>query len=124
MILIDTSVWIDHLRTGDPAVAAALERGGVLMHPFILGEVACGNFSRKRGEILRLLAELPASPVATDEETLSFIEQHALMGRGIGYIDAHLLAAVALAGHARLWTRDKHLGAIAVEMKLAYTKKH
>lgn len=118
MILIDTSVWIDHLRAGVPAVAAALERNGVLMHPFVLGELACGNL-RKRGDVLRLLAELPTAPTATDPEALGFIARHALMGRGIGYIDVHLLASAALAGTARLWTRDKRLVEVATDLKLA-----
>jgi hypothetical protein len=120
MILIDTSVWVDHLRAGDQAVAAALERGGVLMHPFVLGEIACGNLTKKRSEVLRLLAELPAAPTATDPEALIFVERHALMGRGIGYIDVHLLAAVALAGKARLWTRDKRLAAVAADLGVAH----
>jgi predicted nucleic acid-binding protein len=119
MILVDTSVWIDHLRTGDQALADELQRSNVLMHPFVLGELACGNLTRKRGEVLRLLAELPAAPAVTDEEALGFIERHALMGRGIGYIDVHLLAAAALAGDAQLWTRDKRLAAIAIELDLA-----
>jgi|SRR5882724_6951962 len=124
MILIDTSVWVDHLRSGDQAVAAALERGGVLMHPFVLGEIACGNLTKKRSEVLRLLAELPAAQSATDEEALSFIERYGLMGRGIGYIDVHLLASVMLAGKARLWTRDKRLAAIAADLKLAHPEAH
>jgi predicted nucleic acid-binding protein len=124
MILIDTSVWVDHLRSGDQAVATVLDRGGVLMHPFVLGEIACGNLTKKRSEVLRLLAELPAAPAATEEEALGFVERHALMGRGIGYIDVHLLAAVALAGKARLWTRDKRLAAIAADLRLAHAEGH
>lgn len=94
-----------------PALAAALDRGRVLVHPFVLGELACGNL-RNRGEILRLLGGLPGAPIATDPEALDFIEQRALMGRGIDYIDVHLLASVALAGTARLWTWDKRLAAV------------
>ena len=94
------------------------------MHPFVLGEIACGNLGRKRGELLRLLAELPAAPMATDEEALGVIERHALMGRGIGYIDVHLLAAVALGGSAQLWTRDTRLAAIAADLDLAYADAH
>jgi predicted nucleic acid-binding protein len=122
MILVDTSVWVDHLRDGAPALAAALEQGGVLMHPFILGELACGNL-KNRGEVLQLLEELPTAPVATDPEALDFIERRALMGRGIGYIDVHLLASVALAEAARLWTRDKRLAAVAADLKLAYAEQ-
>ena len=119
MILVDTSVWVDHLRAGAPALAVALEGGEVLMHPFVLGEVACGRL-RNRAQVLRLLGELPAAQVATDAEVLEFIERRALMGRGIGYIDAHLLASAALAGTARLWTRDRRLAVVAADLKLAY----
>ena len=117
MILVDTSVWIDHLRAGDDELAALLNGSRVLMHPFVLGELACGNL-RNRELVLRLLKDLPRAAVATDEEVLFFIERHALMGRGIGYVDAHLLAAVTLSDSARLWTRDKGLRALANELAL------
>ena len=119
MILVDTSVWIAHLRDGVLPLAAALEHGGVLMHPFVLGELACGSL-KKRREILRLLGALPSAPQATNPEVMDFIERRALMGRGVGYIDVHLLASVALAGTARLWTLDKRLAAVAADLKLAY----
>ncbi len=119
MILVDTSVWIDHLRLGESALATALEGGQVMMHPFVLGELACGNL-KNRDEVLRLLGDLPAAPTATDPEALDFIERRALMGRGIGYIDVHLLASAALDGVARLWTRDHRLSAAAAELKLAF----
>jgi hypothetical protein len=122
MILADTSVWVDHLREGAPALAVALEQAGVLMHPFVRGELACGNL-KNRGEVLRLLGELPAAPLATDAEVLDFIEQRALMGRGLGYIDIHLLASVALAGSARLWTRDKRLATVAAALNLAHAAR-
>ena len=117
MILVDTSVWIDHLRVGVPALVTALERGQVLMHPFVLGELACGNL-KYRSQVLELLGNLPPAPIATEVEALRFIERRALMGRGIGYIDAHLLAATALIGAARLWTRDRRLAAVATELEL------
>ena len=122
MILVDTSVWVDHLRDGTPALAAALEQGRVLMHPFVLGELACGNL-KNRSEVLQLLGELPAAPMATDPEALDFIERRALMGRGIGYVDVHLLASVALAGTSQLWTRDKRLAAVAADLELAYAEQ-
>ncbi|OFW26802.1 MAG: ribonuclease [Acidobacteria bacterium RIFCSPLOWO2_02_FULL_65_29] len=122
MILVDTSVWVDHLREGAPALAAALEQGNVLMHPFVLGELACGNL-KNRGEVLRLLDDLPGAPMATDAEVLDLIKRRALMGRGMGYIDVHLLASVALAGTAQLWTRDKRLAAVAVDLELAYAEQ-
>jgi len=122
MILVDTSVWVDHLRDGTPALAAALEQGRVLTHPFVLGELACGNL-KNRSEVLQLLGELPAAPMATDPEALDFIERRALMGRGIGYVDVHLLASVALAGTAQLWTQDKRLAAVAADLELAYAEQ-
>lgn len=117
MILVDTSVWIDHLRSGDDELVQQLNNSSVLMHPFVLGELACGNLN-KRKEVLTLLNDLPKSSVATDSEALFFIEQHKLMARGIGYIDAHLLAAVALDGSASLWTRDKRLRAVGDALSL------
>ena len=114
MILVDTSVWIDHLRHGDAELVDALNQSQVMTHPFVRGELACGNL-QARSSVLTLLGSLPAATVATDEETLAFIEQHALMGRGIGYIDAHLCASVRLSG-ARLWTRDKRLRTIAMAL--------
>lgn len=120
MILVDTSVWIDHLRKGDTKLVKLLQDGSVLMHPFIIGEIACGSLSQ-RLMILNLLRDLPPALVAQDTEAMSFIDRHALHGRGIGYIDVHLLASTALTLGARLWTRDKRLHAIAVEKGLAQT---
>jgi predicted nucleic acid-binding protein len=119
VILVDTTVWIDHLRSGETALAAALEDGRVLMHPFVLGELACGTL-KNRDEVLDLLGNLPAAPTATDPEVLGLIERRALMGRGIGYIDVHLLASAALADVGRLWTRDRRLAAVASELELAF----
>ena len=118
MILVDTSVWIDHLRHGDAELVDALNQFQVLIHPFVLGEIACGNL-QARSTVLTLLGSLPAATVATDEETLAFIEQHALMGRGIGYIDAHLCASARLSG-AQLWTRDKRLRTISFALGWAH----
>jgi predicted nucleic acid-binding protein len=118
VILADTSVWIDHFRGGDPRLHVALTEGEVLMHPFIIGELACGNFAR-RDETMDLLGQLPMSRVATHEETLAMIDRRKLMGRGIGYVDAHLLAAVAITPDARLLTNDKRLAGVAVALKLA-----
>jgi predicted nucleic acid-binding protein len=119
MILVDTSVWIDHLRKGDERLIRALGANQVLMHPFIEGELACGNL-RNRGEILALLSDLPRAIIASEEEVLFFIERHGLMGQGIGYIDAHLLAATSLEDSARLWTRDKRLLGIAQDLGLKH----
>ncbi len=118
MILVDSSVWVDHLRTGEPTLVELLNSSKVLIHPFVVGELACGNL-KNRNVVLSLLRDLPAVPVATDEAVLFFIERHGLMGRGIGYIDAHLLAAAVLAGNMQIWTRDKRLCAVAESIKLA-----
>ena len=122
MILVDTSVWIDHLRSGEPLLVAGLEGGRVMMHPFVLGELACGNLAN-RSEVLELLGGLPAAPTATDPEALEFIERRALMGRGIGYLDVHLLASIVLSDDARLWTRDRRLAAVATELDLAFSEE-
>ena len=119
-MLVDTSVWIDHLRHGDADLAAALHAAQVGVHPFVAGELACGNL-HSRVEVLGLLQALPQIPVATDKEVLFFIDRHSLMGRGIGYVDAHLLASTMLGG-AQLWTRDKKLHLIASELSLAHTE--
>lgn len=108
MILVDTSVWIDHFREGSPQLIAALNRNEVLMHPYVLGELACGNL-KSRASTLKLLSNLPPAPKASDGEVMTFIETHRLMGQGIGLIDAHLLASTALGAGTRLWTADKSL---------------
>lgn len=118
MILVDTSIWVDHLRTGDPQLGSLLQNGRVLAHPWVTGELALGHLSR-RGEILGLLHNLPQATVATDVEVMALIENRQLFGLGIGYVDAHLLAATLLTRDARLWTRDKRLAAVAVRQGLA-----
>ncbi len=122
-MLADTSVWIDHLRHGDAELAAALEAGQIWMHMFVLGELACGNLRSRaqRTQVLELLQALPAMPANTDSEVLFFIDQHELMGRGIGYIEMHLLASARLGG-VPLWTRDKRLHAVAAELGLAHSE--
>lgn len=115
MILVDTSVWVDHLRRSDRALAELLERGRVLMHPFVVGEIACGSLAERR-VTLDLLQDLPSAVVAEADEVLRFIEQRGLHGKGIGFIDVHLLASTALTAGARLWTRDKRLHVVAEEL--------
>lgn len=117
MILVDTSVWVQHLRRGVPELAAMLEAGDVLTHTLVLGELACGNL-RNRARILADLGALPFTPRATDDEALAFLEHRQLMGRGLGIVDVHLLASAALAGDARLWTLDRRLAAVAEELGL------
>ena len=108
MILVDTSVWADHLRRGHPGLVELLERSIVMMHPFVVGEIACGSL-HNREPILELLQGLAAAAVAEEGEVLRFIENHVLHGKGIGHVDDHLLASVALTDGARIWTRDKKL---------------
>lgn len=120
MILVDTSIWVDHLRAGDDGLATALERGLVFTHPFVVGELACGRMRDQDG-VLGLLRSLPFGPVATDDEALQYIDFHQLMGRGIGFIDVHLLASTALAEGMRIWTRDRRLEEVATELGMAYT---
>jgi predicted nucleic acid-binding protein len=119
LILVDTSVWVDHLRTSDAKLAYLLERQQVAMHPFVLGEIACGSL-KKRALVFELLADLPTAVVAYAEEILGFIERHALYGEGIGYVDAHLVASTALTEDAKLWTRDKRLLAVAQKLGCAF----
>ena len=118
MILVDTSIWIDHLRTGDPELGELLRDGQVLAHPWVTGELALGHLSR-RSEILGLLHNIPQATLATDDEVLTLIDERQLFGLGIGYVDAHLLAATTLTTPARLWTRDKRLAAVAGQHGLA-----
>ncbi|MEJ0076902.1 MAG: PIN domain-containing protein [Alphaproteobacteria bacterium] len=108
MILADTSVWVDHLRYGKKELADLLDHAQVLTHPFIIGELAVGHL-KPRDQILRDLAELPWATVATDTEVLRLIDRHMLFGSGIGYIDAHLLAAALLTPRTSIWSRDRHL---------------
>ena len=119
MILVDTSVWVDHLRAGDAQLVDLLERAKVVMHPFVVGEIACGRLA-DRPAILELLQDLPAASVAEAEEVLAFFERHVLHGKGIGYVDVHLLAAVALTEGTTLWTRDKRLLAAAESLGCAF----
>jgi predicted nucleic acid-binding protein len=117
MILVDTSVWIDHLRAADRTLTGLLAARTVLVHPFVTGELALGNL-RQRDLVLRAMKDLPQANVATDEEVLFLINRHALFGSGIGYVDAHLLAAVRLA-EASLWTREQRLRGVAERLGLA-----
>ncbi len=119
MILVDTSVWVDHFRGGDKVLADLLDRGLVLTHPFVIGELALGHL-RQRETVMDALLGLPCASVATDAEVLHFINHHVLFGRGVGYVDVHLLAGARLTGGAELWTNDKRLHAVAAELGLAF----
>lgn len=114
MILVDTSVWVDHLRRGEAGLARLLDEGTVLTHRLVVEELACGALKR-RGEFLGLLETLPKAPEAEHAEFLHFVERRGLAGSGLGAVDAHLLASAALAG-ARLWTRDAALARAAARL--------
>jgi predicted nucleic acid-binding protein len=118
MILVDTAVWIDHLTDTDAMLQKLLDDGQVFSHPLVVGELAMGNL-KPRDPILKSLRFLPTILAATDDEVLQFIADHRLFGIGIGYIDAHLLAAVQLTPDAKLWTHDKRLHAAAERLNLA-----
>jgi hypothetical protein len=123
MILVDTSVWVEHLRTSDEMLIALLNGGEVLGHPFVTGELALGNL-RRRDPFVTDLQDLPQAIVASDEDVLHLIDRQALFGRGIGYVDAHLLAAARLTTGSKLWTRDRRLQAVAAQLGLAATLSH
>ena len=111
MILVDTSVWVDHFRAGNRALAEILLGDLVFTHPFVIGELACGSL-KKRARILTDLNTLPSAQVATHQEVLQLVERRTLWGRGIGWIDSHLLAS-ALLSNCRLWTLDRQFGKVA-----------
>jgi hypothetical protein len=117
MVLADTSVWVEHLRRGVPRLVGLLDAGEVLCHPFVVGELACGNL-RQREQILGMLGALPSLGKPADEELLAFIARHRLHGRGLGLVDVHLLAASALARRP-LWTLDTRLARAAARLGLA-----
>jgi len=118
LILADSSIWIDHLRSRDDVLSGLLEREEILIHPFVIGEIALGNL-RQRALILESLCRLPQAMVAREPEVLSLIGSAPLFGLGIGYVDAHLLASAKLTNGLRLWTRDKRLNAAAAQLDLA-----
>ena len=118
MVLVDTSVWIDHLRKTTPRLVGLLDNGEVVIHPFVIGELACGNLANRK-EVLSLLHSLPAVERVEDDEILFFIEQHSLASRGLGLIDVHLLASSKVSEHP-LWTKDKRLTAAAEELGLGF----
>ena len=119
MILADTSVWVDHLIVENPHLVSLLQRRQILIHPMVIGELACGNM-RDRAVVMRLLRGLPRILVATHDEVLFLIESHRFMGRGIGFIDAHLLTSTAMAPPTQLWANDRRLMGVANELGIAY----
>jgi predicted nucleic acid-binding protein len=123
MVLIDTSVWVNHLQRSNDELITLLNSGQVLAHPFVIGELALGSLLQ-RSTVLEALQNLPACTTATDAEVLSFINSSALHGIGIGYVDAHLLAAARLTPAAKLWTLDKRLQAAAARLGLGFILSH
>jgi len=119
MILVDTSIWIDHIRSSNPELQGLLEQKQILSHPFVIGELAVGNL-KDRDVILSSLQELPEAIVTQNHEVLHFLSRHALYGVGIGYIDAHLLASARLSAGTSLWTRDQRLHQVATKLSLAW----
>ena len=116
MILVDTSVWVEHLRTGNPRLQSLLHDGEVLCHPFVIGELACGGL-RNREEILNLLAHLPQARVAEHDEVLNLVETERLYGRGLGWVDAHLIASARITG-CGLLTLDRPLRRVAADLRI------
>jgi predicted nucleic acid-binding protein len=123
MILVDTSVWVDHLQRGNASLAARLLTGLVCTHPHVIGELALGSM-KQRSTVLEAVQNLPAVAIATDTEVLGFIDAHALPGTGIGYVDVHLLAAVLLTPGSTLWTLDKRLHDAASRIGVATDALH
>ena len=118
IVLVDTSVWVDHLRNDNERLRLMLESGEVLTHPFIIGELACGNL-RNRNEILSLLEALPCAAIGQHEEVLLLVSERSLYGKGLGWIDMHLIAS-ALIHDCSLWTLDKSLHRAAVKSGIAH----
>ena len=116
MILVDTSIWVNHLRRHDAVLAARLEAGEVLCHPYVIGEIGLGMLKRRR-ELLDLLAALPSALTASHDEAVALVEQRRLAGLGVGWVDVHL-AASAVLSRARLWTADRRLGDVARVLRL------
>jgi predicted nucleic acid-binding protein len=122
VILVDTSIWVDHLRAGNMMLAELLEAGRVLTHPFVIGELALGAL-RQRVAVMTALLDLPSAIVATEAEVLAFIDRHALFGRGIGYVDAHLLAAARLTAGTEVWTNDRKLHRVAEDLGMVLGRR-
>jgi len=122
-VLVDTSVWIDHLREKDEHLISLLKQNQMLMHPMIRGELACGCL-HNRDQILNLLQNLPQVSEATHDEALYSLEKHKLMGKGIGFIDLHLLASAFLAKNALLWTRDRRLHELGQSLNVCWEPSH
>ena len=121
MVIVDTSIWVTHLRKGSRMLEKLLIDAEVMCHPFVIGELACGNL-KNRNEIISLLQSLPMAPMIEFDEFLFFIDRNHLMGRGVGFVDVHLLASAQLIG-VRLWTADKRLKSAADQLGLRFSNR-
>ena len=119
MILVDSSVWIDHFRSTSSELVLMLSQGAVLQHPFVTAEIALGSI-KDRDAVIPLLTMLPQAVTLDDNMLLEFITQHKIFGSGLGVVDAHLLGATITASQCQLWTRDKRLAAKALELGCLY----
>lgn len=118
MVLVDTSIWIDHLREGNHPLSTLLNQDRVLMHEMVAGELACGTLTDRK-ELLDQFSKLPQIQLISSREVMAFIEDHAVMGKGIGLVDANLLASTMRAGR-KIWTRDRKLLTVAIELNLSF----
>ena len=118
-MLVDTSVWIDHLRNRNDRLSAQLEAGEVWIHPFVIGELACGSLAERR-KVLALLSALPGAPMAEHDEVMRFVETHGLFSKGLGWVDVHLLRSAQIM-QLSFWTLDKRLAAVGRELGLEPT---
>jgi predicted nucleic acid-binding protein len=121
MVLADTSIWIDHLRSQDALLSKLLQACQVRLHPYVIGELACGHLTQRQ-TFLELLNNLPQTRIASHTEVMQLIEQQQLMGLGIGYVDCHLLASVKLSNGLQLWTRDKRLQQAAKQLNIVFSE--
>lgn len=118
MILLDTTIWVDHLRNSDPTVVSMLQAQAIVMHSAVLGEILLGNF-RDRRAVFSALKEVPRIQGATDDDVIRLLDLHQLFGSGVGFVDAHLVAACLLTGKTYLWTRDRRLEAVASRLGIS-----
>lgn len=121
MILVDTSIWIDHLHAREEALVLALESGDVLTHPWIIGELSLGSI-RGRDAVIGLLSRLPVANIASFDEVMALVSRRRLFGRGLSLVDAQLLASTLITPGASLWTRDKRLAVVADELGVLYAR--
>jgi predicted nucleic acid-binding protein len=121
-VLVDSSVWVGHFKQRNDHLVVLLEDGSVVCHPYVVAEVACGT-PPSRKAVIGMLADLVSAPVATQDELLAVMESHQLFGRGCGFVDIGLLAGALLGENTLIWTLDKRLELLAMELGKAYRPK-